>query len=242
MQSRVVITCAVTGNQTTPEMTPHLPITPEEIADACLGAAELVPPSCTFTCAIRTPAVRRWRFEYYRDVVERIRTRTTIILNITTGPGGRFAPDSDDPKIAGPGTTLTAARKPGRAYCAPQTRHLHPRSEHHEFRQGSRDQHAGNVRRMAAVIREARVNPRWSCSIPVTSRCVATSSTTARSTLDPVFDRHGVKYGFQPSPETVLYARGLFRPALSGQPSAPAAWPFPWWRNPISPAATSGWA
>ena len=40
MQSRVIITCAVTGNQTTPEMTPHLPITPAQIAEACLGAAE----------------------------------------------------------------------------------------------------------------------------------------------------------------------------------------------------------
>src|SRR6266550_5829632 len=39
-RDKVIITCAVTGNQTTPDMTPHLPITPEQIADACLGAAE----------------------------------------------------------------------------------------------------------------------------------------------------------------------------------------------------------
>ena len=37
---RVIVTCAVTGNLTTPEQTPHLPVTPEQIADACLGAAE----------------------------------------------------------------------------------------------------------------------------------------------------------------------------------------------------------
>jgi uncharacterized protein (DUF849 family) len=37
---RVIMTCAVTGNLTTPDQTPHLPITPEEIANACLGAAE----------------------------------------------------------------------------------------------------------------------------------------------------------------------------------------------------------
>ena len=37
---RIIISCAVTGNLTTPEQTPHLPITPEQIADACLGAAE----------------------------------------------------------------------------------------------------------------------------------------------------------------------------------------------------------
>ena len=39
-RDKVIITCAVTGNQTLPSMTPHLPITPEQIADACLGAAE----------------------------------------------------------------------------------------------------------------------------------------------------------------------------------------------------------
>jgi uncharacterized protein (DUF849 family) len=39
-REKVIITCAVTGNQTLPSMTPHLPITPEQIADACLGAAE----------------------------------------------------------------------------------------------------------------------------------------------------------------------------------------------------------
>ena len=37
---KVIITCAVTGNLTLPEQTPHLPITPEQIAEACLGAAE----------------------------------------------------------------------------------------------------------------------------------------------------------------------------------------------------------
>src|SRR5258707_9975405 len=39
-RDKIFITCAVTGNLTTPEQTPHLPITPEQIADACLGAAE----------------------------------------------------------------------------------------------------------------------------------------------------------------------------------------------------------
>ena len=32
-RDKVFITCAVTGNLTLPEQTPHLPITPEEIAD-----------------------------------------------------------------------------------------------------------------------------------------------------------------------------------------------------------------
>ena len=37
---RTIITCAVTGNLTTPDQTPHLPITPGEIAESALAAAE----------------------------------------------------------------------------------------------------------------------------------------------------------------------------------------------------------
>ena len=35
-----LLTCAVTGNLTKPEQTPYLPVTPAQIADECLAAAE----------------------------------------------------------------------------------------------------------------------------------------------------------------------------------------------------------
>ena len=37
---KIIITCAVTGAIHTPSMSPYLPITPQEIIDAALGAAE----------------------------------------------------------------------------------------------------------------------------------------------------------------------------------------------------------
>ena len=37
---KVIITCAVTGSIHTPSMSPHLPVTPDEIAAAAIGAAE----------------------------------------------------------------------------------------------------------------------------------------------------------------------------------------------------------
>ena len=37
---KVIITCAVTGSIHTPSMSPHLPVTAQEIADAAIGAAE----------------------------------------------------------------------------------------------------------------------------------------------------------------------------------------------------------
>jgi len=39
-QGKVIITCAITGSIHTPTMSPHLPVTPEEIAEAAVGAAQ----------------------------------------------------------------------------------------------------------------------------------------------------------------------------------------------------------
>src|SRR3954465_11480862 len=104
-REKVTIPCAGTGNQTLPSMPPHLPITPEQIADACLGAAEAG--AAITHIHVRDPASGMPPMEigYYREVVERIRARNKeLILNITTGPGGRFAPSDEDPAVAGPGT------------------------------------------------------------------------------------------------------------------------------------------
>jgi uncharacterized protein (DUF849 family) len=111
-REKVILTCAVTGNLTTPDQTPHLPITPEEIADACLGAAEAG--AAVAHIHVREPGsgAPSMKLEYYEAAVARIRRRNTqLILNITTGPGGRFVPSADDPKVAGPGTTLVQPEK-----------------------------------------------------------------------------------------------------------------------------------
>src|SRR5438105_13676011 len=101
-RDNIIITCAVTGNQTLPSMTPHLPITPEQIAEACLGAAEAG--AAITHIHVRDPAtgMPSMEIDYYREVVELIRAKNTaLILNITTGPGGRLGPAEDDPKNAG---------------------------------------------------------------------------------------------------------------------------------------------
>ena len=39
-KNKVIITCAITGSIHTPSMSPHLPVTPEEIIESAVGAAE----------------------------------------------------------------------------------------------------------------------------------------------------------------------------------------------------------
>jgi len=214
MQSRVIVTCAVTGNQTTPEMTPHLPVTPEEIAGASLGAAEAG--AAAVHIHVRDPKTGRpsMEIDYYRDVVARIRARNSeLILNITTGPGGRFSPDPDDPKIAGPGTTLTRPenRVAHIALLKPDicTLDLNTMNSGKEVVINT----PPNVRRMAAVIREARVRPEielFDSGDIALCRDLISDGTLEGPILCSIV--MGVKYGFQPAPETVLYARGLLPP------------------------------
>ena len=210
-RDKVIITCAVTGNLTTPEQTPHLPITPEQIAEACLSAADAG--AAIVHIHVRDPLTGRpsMLLDHYVDVVQRIRARNPeLILNITTGPGGRFVPSQDDPKVAAQGTTLTVPEKRVEHITTLRpdicTLDLNTMNSGREVVINT----PGNVRRMAKVITEAGVKPEIelfdSGDIALMHNLVADG--TLRGPLLCSFVM-GVRYGFQPSPETVLYARDL---------------------------------
>jgi uncharacterized protein (DUF849 family) len=208
-RDKVIITCAVTGNLTTPEQTPHLPITPEQIAEACLGAADAG--AAIVHIHVRDPLTGRpsMLLDHYVDVVQRIRARNPeLILNITTGPGGRFVPARDDPKVAAEGTTLMVPEKRVEhiAVLRPNicTLDLNTMNSGREVVINT----PGNVRRMAKVIAEAGVKPE--IELFDSGDIALMRDFLADGTLQgPVLCSFvmGVRYGFQPSPETVLYAR-----------------------------------
>jgi uncharacterized protein (DUF849 family) len=103
-----ILTCAVTGNQTKPEMNSNLPITPQQIADSALQAADAG--AAVVHIHVRHPDGRpSMDTSHYAEVLSRIRSRnTSLIVNLTTGPGGRFQPGDDDPAVAGPRTNFLA--------------------------------------------------------------------------------------------------------------------------------------
>jgi len=217
MQPRVIITCAVTGNQTTPEMTPHLPITPEQIAEAALGAAEAG--AAAVHIHVRDPQSGKpsMEIDHYREVVERIRAKNRqLIINLTTGPGGRFVPSPDDPKLAAPGTTLM--RPEDRVTHIAQLKPDIATLDLNTMNSGKQVviNTPENVRRMAAVINGAGVKPEIelfdSGDIALCRDLVADGTLKGPLLCSVVM---GVKYGFQPSPETVLYARSLLPPGTA---------------------------
>ena len=209
--NKTLITCAVTGNLVKPEQTPHLPITPAQIADECLAAAEAG--AGQVHIHVRDPRTGKPSMEVdlYREVVERIRRQNReLVINLTTGPGGRFVPSEEDPKLYAPGTSLLpperrvehiALIKPDVCSLDLNTMNSGPDVVMNTPK---------NVRRMARVIREAGVKPELeifdSGDIHLALDLIADGTLEGPAMWTFVL---GVKYGFGPSPETLLYARNL---------------------------------
>ena len=82
---KVMITCAVTGSIHTPSMSPHLPITPEEIADAAVGAAEAG--AALVHVHARNPenGLPDQSPEAFGKFLKVIKQRSSCVINITTG-------------------------------------------------------------------------------------------------------------------------------------------------------------
>jgi uncharacterized protein (DUF849 family) len=82
---KVIITCAVTGAIHTPSMSPHLPITAQEIADAALGAAEAG--AAVVHLHARNPQDGRpdQTPEAFLPFLKVIKQRSDVVINLTTG-------------------------------------------------------------------------------------------------------------------------------------------------------------
>ncbi len=85
MSGKVIITCAVTGSIHTPTMSPHLPITAEEIADAAIGAAEAG--AAIVHLHARDPETGEpdQAVEAFMPFLRVIKQRSDSVVNITTG-------------------------------------------------------------------------------------------------------------------------------------------------------------
>ena len=107
MPNEVIITCAVTGSHQNFQNHPDYPIAPKQIAASCLEARQAG--AAIVHVHVRDPetGAPAGDTELYREVVERIRDAgSDVLINLTTGFGGRFSPSEDDPRRAGPGTSL----------------------------------------------------------------------------------------------------------------------------------------
>ena len=87
MSKSVIVTCAVTGGIHTPTMSPYLPVTPAEIAEAAIGAAEAG--ATIIHLHARNPETGKpdARTETFAQFLPVIKEGCDAVLNISTGGG-----------------------------------------------------------------------------------------------------------------------------------------------------------
>ena len=207
--TKTILTCAVTGNLTKPEMTPHLPITPKQIAESCLGAAEAG--AAVVHIHVRDPITGKPSMElyHYAEVMHLIKAQNKeLVINLTTGPGGRFVPSEEDPKIFAAGTTLChplkrvehiAKLKPDISTLDMNTMNSGPDVVINT---------PNNVRKMAKVIRDAGVLPEIEIfdtgDLNLAKDLIKDGTLEGPGLFTFVM---GVKYGLNADPATLLYLR-----------------------------------
>jgi uncharacterized protein (DUF849 family) len=110
VNDEVIITCAITGAGDMAGIHPQLPLAPEQIAAAAVDAAKAgAAVAHIHVRDPRTGAPSR-KLEYYREVVDRIRSSgTDVIINLTTGMGGDLIVDDARPSVAAAGSELIPA-------------------------------------------------------------------------------------------------------------------------------------
>ncbi len=97
--SKIIISCAVTGAVHTPTMSPHLPVTPDEIAAQAIEAAEAG--AAVLHLHARDPATGKPTPDpnVFMQFLPRIKQATDAVINITTGGGQGM---SMDERLAAP--------------------------------------------------------------------------------------------------------------------------------------------
>ncbi|OSQ42198.1 3-keto-5-aminohexanoate cleavage protein [Thalassospira sp. MCCC 1A01428] len=87
MADKVIITCAITGSVHTPSMSPHLPITPDEIADQAIAAADAGAAILHLHARDPKTGFPAPNPDLFMQFLPRIKDATNAVINISTGGG-----------------------------------------------------------------------------------------------------------------------------------------------------------
>jgi len=107
MTRKLMLTCAVTGAGATTRKHPGVPVTPPQIAAACIEAARAG--ASVVHIHVRDPETGEGGRDpaHFREVVARIRdSGVDIVLNLTCGMGGRLILDEENPAVMAAGTDM----------------------------------------------------------------------------------------------------------------------------------------
>jgi len=211
MQRKVMISCAVTGSADTPGKNPAVPVTPAQIAQSALDAAKAG--AAIVHIHVRDPQTTKPSMDgaLYREVVDRLRqSGTDVVINLTTGPGARFLPGTEDPWKPGPATNL---KNP-----AERVRHVvELRPEICSLDMGSMNMGGyafintqGYLEAMAVAIRDAGIVPELEVfeagHLLLARRMIETGHIKPPGMFQICL---GISWGQPATPEAMTYMRGL---------------------------------
>ncbi|NOJ44665.1 3-keto-5-aminohexanoate cleavage protein [Bradyrhizobium australiense] len=209
MISEVFITCAVTGSGAAVERSPHVPVTPEQIADSAIEAARAG--AAVVHIHVRDPKTRLGSRNpaLYREVVRRIRASdVNPVINLTTGLGGDLVlggPDSPlppDPK----GTDMAGAleRLVHVEELLPEICTLDCGSMNFGAREYVMINTYPTLRKMAARLQELAVRPE--CEVFDTGHLWALRDLVEEGLIkDPLIQMcMGIRYGAPADPTTLM--------------------------------------
>jgi uncharacterized protein (DUF849 family) len=215
MKREVIITCAVTGGGDTVGKSPAIPVTPEQIANSSLEAARAG--AAIVHIHVREPDTGKpsMRLDLYRETVERIRAKNTeVLINLTTGAGGRFVPSPDDPARGGEGTTMKGPEERVR-----HIQELRPDICSLDIATMNFGEHVfmntpAHLRRMAQLIAETGVKPELEVfdvgHLRLASRMIADGLIGAPPMVQICL---GIPWGAPATSETMLFMRDQLPPS-----------------------------
>jgi uncharacterized protein (DUF849 family) len=208
---KTIITCAITGAATKPDQTPHLPITPEEIAESGLEAAEAG--ASILHIHVRNPDTGRpsYRLSLYQEVVNLIKKRNKdVLINLTTGIGAQYMPSEELGK-GGPGTILLSAED--------RVKHIEiikpdicslDFNTMHQGNGGIRINHIPVLKEMATRIKNAGTKPEVELFDTGDFRIAKELYSEGLLGENPFWQfAMGIKYGWDCTPESLAFAKTL---------------------------------
>lgn len=229
MAQEVILTAAVTGGHDNFHKHPDFPITPQQIANACLEARQAG--AAVAHIHVRDPDTGQHSGdpELFREVVERIRdSGTDLLINLTTGWGARYVPGEADPAVGGPGTTLTT----------PQRRMLHIENLRPDictldvgtlnFGEQIFMGWPRHLRVMADIAKEIAVKPEIECFEPGHIMTAKMLIEEGRIEAPPMFQLClGIPNGSPATPEIMTVMRNLLPEGAQWAAFGISRWEFP---------------
>jgi uncharacterized protein (DUF849 family) len=212
---KVILTCAVVGENQYNKAHPNFPITPQQIADAALEA-EQAGASCVHL-HVRNPKTGEGSRDpdLFLDMAARVRENgVKAVMNITCGGGGIFSPDPADESKAGPDSDIASAEERVKhiEMCKPEVCSLDVCTQNQQ--DGDKTHVYLNteytLRKMAKRFQELGVKPEIEVFAPGDVLLANKMLEEGLFDAPPMFQIvMGTRWGLPATPETLIYMKSL---------------------------------